>query len=149
MKRALVTGAYGRHVQVLRTRYAHKASVMGEALRKHFPPGVVWDEPRGGLYIWARLPTPLKSGVNSRLFRSALHHGVLYVPGALCYADDPTRTPPNHEMRLSFGGASVPDIQTGIARLGKTLHELLGPVGVGSGLRPRPHMAQAAGKAKR
>jgi DNA-binding transcriptional MocR family regulator len=28
-------------------------------------------------------------------------------------------------MRINFGGASVPDIRTGIARLGATLRELM------------------------
>ena len=124
MKRALMTGAYDRHLEVLRARYAHKAAVMVQAIREHFPASVEWDEPRGGLYVWARLPRRVKSGMKSRLFRSALGHDVLYVPGELCYADDPTRPKPDHEMRISFGGASVPDIRTGIARLGATLREL-------------------------
>jgi 2-aminoadipate transaminase len=98
---------------------------MVRAIRQHFPARVEWDEPRGGLYVWARLPNHLKSGMKSRLFRAALRHDVLYVPGELCYAPDPTRPKPNQEMRISFGGASVPDIRTGIARLGATLRELL------------------------
>jgi DNA-binding transcriptional MocR family regulator len=67
----------------------------------------------------------VKSGVKSKLFQRALKHDVLYVPGELCYTDDPTRRKPNHEMRLSFGGATEADIRTGIARLGATLRELL------------------------
>jgi 2-aminoadipate transaminase len=66
----------------------------------------------------------VKSGVNSQLFGSALKRDVLYVPGQLCYADDPTRRRPNHEMRLSFGNATDADIRAGIARLGGTLREL-------------------------
>jgi 2-aminoadipate transaminase len=124
MKRALVSGAYDRHVLALRERYAHKAAVMVKAMRRHFPAGAAWDEPRGGLYVWARLPRSIKSGTRSRLFRAALRHDVLYVPGALCYGPDPTRPRPDHELRMSFGGASVPDIRTGIARLGATLREL-------------------------
>jgi 2-aminoadipate transaminase len=124
MQRALVTGAYDRHLGVLRARYAHKAAVMVRAIREHFPAEVEWDEPRGGLYVWARLPRSVKSGMKSRLFRAALQHDVLYVPGELCYAPDPTRARPNHELRISFGGASVPDLRTGIARLGATLHKL-------------------------
>ena len=125
MKRALASGAYNRHLEVLRARYARKAAVMVKAIREHFPTSVEWEEPRGGLYVWARLPTTVKTGLKSRFFRAALHHDVLYVPGELCYAPDPTRAKSNHEMRISFGGASVPDIRTGIARLGATLHELL------------------------
>jgi DNA-binding transcriptional MocR family regulator len=42
----------------------------------------------------------------------------LYVPGAMCYADDSARRQPDHEMRLSFGSASEVDIREGIKRLG-------------------------------
>jgi 2-aminoadipate transaminase len=125
LRRALTTNCYDRHLQVLRRRYAQKAEGMVRALQQHFPPAVEWTQPDGGLYIWARLPATLKSGLRSPLFHRALEHDVLYVPGELCYAPDPTRPRPNREMRLSFGGATVSDIRTGIARLGATLHELL------------------------
>jgi 2-aminoadipate transaminase len=64
--------------------------------------------------------------VKSRLFRKALQRGVLYVPGELCYADDPARPKPNCEMRLSFGGAKENDISEGITRLAGVLRCLEG-----------------------
>jgi 2-aminoadipate transaminase len=118
---ALVSGRYEKHLVMLRRRYAHKADVMLQALKRHFPAAVEWREPQGGLYFWARLPRQLKSGVKSGLFKTALAHDVLYVPGDLCYANDPTRPKPNHEMRLSFGGATEKNIRAGIARLGTAL----------------------------
>ena len=123
--RALASCRYERHLPELQHRYARKAATMTRAMREHFPADVRWREPNGGLYVWARCPKPLQSGVNSRLFRSALKHDVLYVPGELCYANDPTRRKPNNEMRISFGSATEADIRTGIARLGATLRELL------------------------
>ena len=63
--------------------------------------------------------------MKSDLFKSALKKNVLYVPGELCYADDPSRVKPNHEMRLSFGGASEKDIREGIARLGRLINRKL------------------------
>jgi 2-aminoadipate transaminase len=125
LARALASGRYEKHLAVLRRRYAHKAAVMLKALKAHFPERAEWWTPQGGLYFWARLPRSVRSGVDSKLFRSALKHGVLYVPGALCYASDPTRRKPDHEMRISFGGASEANLRAGIARLGATLHELL------------------------
>jgi len=119
--RALDSGTYDQHLAVLRTRYAFKAQTMTRALRHHFPPQVFWREPRGGLYVWAQLPPKSRSGIQSPLFKAVLARNVLYVPGELCYADDPTRPRPNHEMRLSFGGAPLSDIRQGIARLGAVL----------------------------
>ena len=121
LARALRTGAYERHLTELQRRYAHKARVMTGAIRAHFPADVEWREPQGGLYVWARAPKRLRTGPKSQFFQTALKRNVLYVPGSLCYADDFARRKPDHEMRLSFGGASERDITEGIRRLGKVL----------------------------
>ena len=118
LARALADGTYEQHLAVLRRRYARKAAAMVAALREHFPAGVAWREPRGGLYVWAKLPARQRTGMKSPLLRRALERDVLYVPGRLCYTDDPTRRAPDDEMRLSFGNASLAEIATGIARLG-------------------------------
>ena len=123
--RALASGIYGRHVARLQKRYAHKARVMKLAIKKHFPPAVEWWEPEGGLYFWARLPRNVPTGMKSKVFSTALKNDVLYVPGEICYADDPARRKPNHEMRISFGNASETDIREGIKRLGKVLRKLI------------------------
>jgi 2-aminoadipate transaminase len=123
--RALASGIYRRHVARLQKRYAHKARVMKLAIEKHFPPAVEWWEPEGGLYFWARLPHGLPTGMKSKVFSTALKNDVLYVPGEICYADDPARRKPNHEMRISFGSASEKDICEGIKRLGKVLRKFL------------------------
>jgi len=71
------------------------------------------------------LPRNVSTGVKSNVFQTALKNDVLYVPGELCYADDPTRKKPNHEMRISFGSASEEDIREGIKRLGAVLRKFL------------------------
>jgi 2-aminoadipate transaminase len=124
IRRALEVSAYRRHVDVLRRRYAEKARIMTEALRRHWPEGVAWAPPRGGLYVWGKLDPRMRTGPNSAFFRQALKHDVLYVPGVFCYAHDPTRPRPDCELRLSFGGATLTDIEKGISRLGATCREL-------------------------
>lgn len=123
---ALESGVYDRHLARVRTRYAAKADVMTAALRRHFPADVVWTAPRGGMYVWVRLPRGVRTGPQSALFQNALAADVLYVPGRLCYAPDPTRRAPDHEMRLSFGHAGERAIRTGVARLGRVLAEVCG-----------------------
>jgi len=122
---ALETGLYDRHVTKIQKRYAQKAQVMKRALAEHFPSNVEIWEAGGGLYFWARLPRHIPTGVKSKVFQAALKNDVLYVPGEICYADDPSRRKPDHEMRLSFGSASEADIREGIKRLGKVLRKLL------------------------
>jgi 2-aminoadipate transaminase len=121
LARALETGLYDKHVAKIENRYGHKARVMRQAMAEHFPPDVeIWGS-GGGLYFWARLPKHIATGLKSKMFQTALKNDVLYVPGGICYADDPSRRKPDHEMRLSFGSASESDIREGIRRLGKVL----------------------------
>ena len=122
---AVDSGIYERHLALLQNRYAEKAAVMVRAIQEFFPAEVLWEEPRGGLYVWAKLPDRYKTGVKSKIFQTALKKDVLYVPGELCYGLDPTRPKPDHEMRLSFGGATEEEIVTGIERLGKVLKRQL------------------------
>ena len=121
LARVLSTGRFDTHLAALRKRYAHKAAVMGAALRRLCGDLLEWSETQGGLYYWTRLRGRGRSGPKSRLFRSALAQEVLYVPGALCYADDPTRTKPDQELRLSFGNATEAQITEGIARLARAI----------------------------
>ncbi len=122
---ALTSGAYEKHVQKLRKRYAKKASAMVAAIQRHIPEGVKWTQPTGGLYVWVRMPARVKTALNSKLFKAALRQKMIYVPGNLCYADDPTRRKPNREMRLSFGSASIKNVEEGIARLGRALRRVM------------------------
>jgi 2-aminoadipate transaminase len=120
LARALASDEYTAHLVTLRRRYARKAKVLVNAIRKHFPPSVEWREPAGGMYVWARLPG-VRTGIKSSLFRRALDRGVLYVPGSLCYGEDPSRPAPDDELRLSFGNARPAEIEEGIRRLGAAI----------------------------
>ena len=125
LARALATGHYDRHVAKVQKNYARKARVMKLALAEHFPASVEIWESGGGLYFWARLPGGISAGVKSKVFQSALKNDVLYVPGELCYADDPSRAKPDNEMRISFGSANEENIRKGIARLGNVLKKFV------------------------
>ncbi|MEE2947136.1 MAG: PLP-dependent aminotransferase family protein [Verrucomicrobiota bacterium] len=119
--RALETGLYDQNLVKVQRRYRAKAKAMTDAMRAHFHESVRWEQPQGGLNVWAVLPRKVNTGIKSRLFRKVLDRNVLYVPGGLCYTDDPTRPKPRHEMRLSFGAASEADIHEGIRRLGQAI----------------------------
>jgi 2-aminoadipate transaminase len=125
LARALETGLYDRHVAKIEKRYGQKARVMKQALAEHFPADVEIWESGGGLYFWARLPKGISAGVKSKVFSTALKNDVLYVPGELCYADDPSRAKPDNELRISFGSASEENIREGIRRLGKVLKKFI------------------------
>ena len=121
--KALESGEYVKNLKKVQARYRAKAKAMTEAIGAIFPESVVWEKPEGGLNVWAGLSRATNTGMKSGFFKRALEQDVLYVPGALCYADDPTRRKPSHEMRLSFGAASEADIRKGIRRLGRAIRE--------------------------
>ncbi len=122
---AIETKVYTKQLNKARKQYAKKCQAMVDALATHFPEEVHFSIPDGGLCLWATLPKYITTGPKSQYFRASLDAGVLYVPGAFAFADDPTRKKPNSTMRLSFGSASVSQIQEGIERLGKTLKSRL------------------------
>ena len=121
VSRALASGLYDKNLAKVQRCYRAKAKAMTDAIREYFPGTVQWEQPEGGLNVWAVLPRKVNTGMKSRFFKRVLDRNVLYVPGGLCYADDPTRTKPSHEMRLSFGAASEADIREGIRRLGQAI----------------------------
>ena len=122
---ALSSGLYDQHVAKVQKNYARKSRVMKLALAEHFPANVEIWESGGGLYFWARLPKGISAGVNSKVFQIAMKNDVLYVPGELCYANDPSRRKPDNEMRISFGSATEENIREGIKRLGTVLKKLV------------------------
>ena len=63
--------------------------------------------------------------MKSKVFQTALKNDVLYVPGEICYADDPARAKPDNEMRISFGSANEENIREGIKRLGAVLRKMI------------------------
>ena len=127
MLRAIRRGDFHRHLDRLRLLYRAKRDAMLDALDAHFGPmrdrGVRWTEPAGGLYVWLSLPRDLDTSRGGALFRRAVELGVLYVPGAYCYPDDPASPKPTHELRLSFGVPDAQRIGEGVARLARAVEE--------------------------
>ena len=76
--RMLTEAGYRRHLSALRTRLA---DAMGRTLVRLRAAGLTpWIEPRGGVFVWARLPDGLDSAAIARL---ALAEGVGLAPGAV------------------------------------------------------------------
>lgn len=119
LDRILERGDYARHVTGLRASYRVKRDAMLAALRAEFPTtsGATWTEPKGGLFVWLRLPPTIETGPESAFLKAALREGVLYIPGEFGYAKGPDA--PRNEMRLSYGIASPEQIREGIARLAR------------------------------
>jgi 2-aminoadipate transaminase len=111
-------GFLDRHVPAIRSLYAAQCTAMLAALERHFPPGVTWNRPRGGMFIWVTLPPGIDA---AELLERAIEAKVAFVPGAPFYAEHPRV----NTMRLSFVTVPPPKIDEGIARLGQLLRGML------------------------
>jgi len=74
--RLLTDGSYRRHVETLRARLGQAMAVVGRRLKAMgLEP---WVEPRGGMFLWMRLPDGIDSAV---VTQRALERGVVLAPG--------------------------------------------------------------------
>jgi 2-aminoadipate transaminase len=111
-------GFLDRHVRDVRQVYGKRRNVMLESLARHFPEGVEWTRPKGGLFLWVTLPPPLES---ARLFEAALREKVAFVPGAAFFP----RGGGERMLRLNFSYCAPPVIEEGIRRLGEVIRVAL------------------------
>lgn len=123
LHRALQTGVFYQHVELLKKAYAAKLRATLDALDEHFGQmeGVHWTKAKGGMYVWLTLPESIDTTREGPLFGHAIQQGVLFVPGKFCYPTDPTRVPPTNTIRLAVGVPTAEQIREGIARLAKAV----------------------------
>src|SRR6202012_4192288 len=123
----------------LRGIYRRRRDVMLEALSDHFPAEATWTTPRGGLFLWARLPDYIDT---TDLLARALRERVAFVPGRAAYLDGRGGS----EMRLNFSGVSVDEIREGIRRIGKVISEQVALFGTLTGAPPAPRRERPSAK---
>jgi len=111
-------GFLDQHIPTIRTLYSNQCQVMLDALAEHFPEGVSWTRPEGGMFIWVQLPKHIDS---RKLLDQAIAAHVAFVPGAPFFANDPQ----SNTMRLSFVTVPPERIREGIAILGKLIAGML------------------------
>jgi 2-aminoadipate transaminase len=102
----------------VRQVYAERALAMGNALRKELGDAITFEQPQGGLFVWARLTGAggkIKDG--AELAKRAIEKGVAFVPGVPFYATNPDPA----TLRLSFATADVAKIEDGVGRLAQAL----------------------------
>lgn len=127
MYEALRSGASAAQAAKFREVYRVKRDAMLAALNEHLRDvaGARWEVPKGGLYVWLRLPPAIEAGLESPLFDEALQSGVLYVPGEYSYAPEGEPVAKN-TIRLSFGVQSPARIAEGIRLLAAAVKKVAG-----------------------
>lgn len=103
-------GFLDRHVQEIRRVYRERRDLMLSLMDELFPPGVTWTRPKGGLFLWVRLPEGMDSAA---LLEKAVEHKVAFVPGSPFYPHGGGE----NTMRINFSNATPGQIEEGIKRL--------------------------------
>ena len=111
-------GVLDRQLPLLRKYYADKRDVMVAALRLELGDAISWPDPRGGFFLWARLPEGIDA---DRLLTRAIEHGVVYVAGSAFFVNDQG----GHFIRLSFSAPAHELIREGVKRLAAAIREEL------------------------
>jgi len=93
--------------------YRKKRDVMLEAMEGSFPRQAKWNEPKGGLFLWVKMP---RSFDTDATLDDAVKAGVAYVPGSLFFS-----RPVHNYIRLNYSLPTEEDIVAGIQALGKVL----------------------------
>lgn len=114
---AIKTNFLETHLPKVRELYKKRCHYMLDAMATHFPKGVEWTTPEGGMFIWVTLPAHMDS---QQLLHEAVERKVAFVPGAPFYA---ASEPQKNTLRLSFVTVSKDRIDEGVAILGQLLRE--------------------------
>jgi 2-aminoadipate transaminase len=122
MSEVLKRGLFEPHVALLRENYRGKLAAMLSAMDEFLSdiPGVGWQPPQGGLYVWLELPEGMEAGPGGALIERALAEGVLYVPGEYCYPPEGEASRKDR-IRLSFGVQSPQNIRRGVEALARAI----------------------------
>jgi 2-aminoadipate transaminase len=111
-------GILDRQLPLLRKHYADTRDVMVAALRHELGDAISWPDPRGGFFLWARLPEGIDA---DRLISRAVQHGVVYVAGSAFFVNDHG----GQFIRLSFSAPAHERIREGVKRLAAAIREEL------------------------
>jgi 2-aminoadipate transaminase len=96
--------------------YSKRRDVMLKTLEESFPEGSDWSKPKGGFFIWLKLPYYLNT---KEILADAVRNKVAYVPGSGFYADDKG----SNEARLAFCTENTERIEKGIKILSRIIKE--------------------------
>jgi DNA-binding transcriptional MocR family regulator len=74
----LRSGKMDLYIKKMRAIYKRRKDTMAGAIRKYFPEEITWAEPRGGFYIWLKVPS--NADILSVL-KSSIEKGAVFVIG--------------------------------------------------------------------
>lgn len=105
-------------IEAARECYRPKLEAMLNALEAHMPEGVTWSRPRGGMFLWVRLPEQVDA---KEIFPRAVENKVAYVIGRAFHCDGSG----HNSLRLNYSFPTIEQIGKGIPLLAKVIREAM------------------------
>ena len=114
------TKNFGRHVPELRRGLRAKLETLMESLREHFGSAAEFDDAKGGIFLWVKLPDSVDT---MKLYESALKTGVAINPGPQWSVN---KKHSRNRLRLCFASPSHEEINQGVAALAEVCRREFG-----------------------
>lgn len=133
VERFIASGEMNQYLTFIRREYRERRDIMLDALDRYAPPGLSWNRPEGGYYLWCRLPEGLSATV---LTAKAAEHGIAVLPGVPSYL---AKQKGESYIRLNYTYPPKDNITKGIAALCGVIRRLLAALRGGTapaGARP-------------
>jgi 2-aminoadipate transaminase len=105
------TANFSKHVPLLRKGLRAKLVTLMESLKEHFGDAAEFDDPKGGIFLWVKLPDAVDA---LKLFEPARAAGVVINPGPEWSVN---KAHARSRLRLCFASLSHEEINQGIAAL--------------------------------
>ncbi len=114
------TRQFSRHVPALRRGLRAKLETLMESLKEHFGSAAEFDDPKGGIFLWVKLPDNVDT---MKLYEPALAAGVAINPGAQWSVN---KAHGRSRLRLCFASPSHEEIHQGVAALAEVCRREFG-----------------------
>src|SRR4051812_44823492 len=107
---SIARGVLERQAAPLRKLYRMRRDVMEQTLRDQFGNSLSWNQPKGGFFLWAKLPDGFEC---EALLAKAIEQGVIFVIGSAFCVDGSG----HDRVRLSFSWPTQEQVREGARRL--------------------------------
>jgi 2-aminoadipate transaminase len=111
---------FATHVPALRKTLRAKVETLMEALNEQFGTAAEFEDPKGGIFLWVKLPDNVDS---MKLYSAALKEGVAINPGPEWSTDKQHASP---RLRLCFASPTHEQIREGVAILAEVCRREFG-----------------------
>jgi 2-aminoadipate transaminase len=111
---------FAEHIPELTRGLRKKLDTLMAALNEQFGTAAEFDEPRGGIFLWVKLPDNVDT---LKLYQPALKAGVAINPGPEWSVN---KTHSKSRMRLCFASSTHEEICAGVAALAEVCHREFG-----------------------